>query len=171
MPNSGLPWPRLVAALFALATAALGATVSIEAQPIVLLAGLAAMLAAGAGAGFGQWTQPGPPACSQLAAGTNVIALIQPGAGPLLVPVQSACGMRRIEHVSSATHGPRWVRSGSDAQKYEPRAGVETWSWRRTPKPATVPADAVDPVRAAPPPTPEAVAEIEAGTEHDAIAS
>ena len=37
--------PRLVTALFALATAALGATVAIEAQLIVLLAGLAAMLA------------------------------------------------------------------------------------------------------------------------------
>jgi hypothetical protein len=36
---------RLVTALFALATAALGATVAIEAQLIVLLAGLAAMLA------------------------------------------------------------------------------------------------------------------------------
>ena len=42
----GPVWPRLVTALFALATAALGATVAIEAQLIVLLAGLAAMLAA-----------------------------------------------------------------------------------------------------------------------------
>ena len=42
----GPVWPRLVTALFALATAALGATVAIEAQLIVLLAGLAVMLAA-----------------------------------------------------------------------------------------------------------------------------
>jgi low temperature requirement protein LtrA len=42
----GPVWPRLVTALFALATAALGVTVAVEAQLIVLLAGLAAMLAA-----------------------------------------------------------------------------------------------------------------------------
>jgi low temperature requirement protein LtrA len=42
----GPVWPRLVTALFALATAALGTAVAIEAQLIVLLAGLAAMLAA-----------------------------------------------------------------------------------------------------------------------------
>jgi low temperature requirement protein LtrA len=42
----GPAWPRLVTALFALATAALGATVAIEAQLIVLLAGLAGLLAA-----------------------------------------------------------------------------------------------------------------------------
>jgi low temperature requirement protein LtrA len=40
----GTPWPRLAAALFALATAALGATVSIEAQLVVLLAGLTGLL-------------------------------------------------------------------------------------------------------------------------------
>ena len=40
----GTPWPRLAAALFALATAALGATVSIEAQLVVLLAGLVGLL-------------------------------------------------------------------------------------------------------------------------------
>ena len=40
----GTPWPRLAAAVFALATAALGATVSIEAQLVVLLAGLVVML-------------------------------------------------------------------------------------------------------------------------------
>jgi low temperature requirement protein LtrA len=40
----GTPWPRLAAAPFALATAALGATVSIEAQLVVLLAGLVGLL-------------------------------------------------------------------------------------------------------------------------------
>jgi low temperature requirement protein LtrA len=59
----GPAWPRLVAALFALATAALGATVSIEAQLIVLLAGLAAMLAAGRLRGASaSGAQPGQPA-------------------------------------------------------------------------------------------------------------
>jgi low temperature requirement protein LtrA len=42
----GPGWPRLVTAGFALATAALGATVSTEAQLVVLLAGLVVMLAA-----------------------------------------------------------------------------------------------------------------------------
>lgn len=42
----GPAWPRCAAALFALATAALGATVAIEAQLAVLLAGLVAMLGA-----------------------------------------------------------------------------------------------------------------------------
>jgi low temperature requirement protein LtrA len=40
----GTPWPRLAAAPFALATAALGATVSIEAQLVLLLAGLVGLL-------------------------------------------------------------------------------------------------------------------------------
>ncbi len=44
--GTGLAWPRCAAAGFCLATAALGATVSIEAQLTVLLAGLAALLAA-----------------------------------------------------------------------------------------------------------------------------
>ena len=42
----GSAWPRYVTAVFALATTALGATVAIEAQLAVLLAGLVAMLAA-----------------------------------------------------------------------------------------------------------------------------
>jgi low temperature requirement protein LtrA len=42
----GPVWPRLVTAGFALATAALGATVSIEAQLLVLLAGIVVLLAA-----------------------------------------------------------------------------------------------------------------------------
>jgi low temperature requirement protein LtrA len=42
----GPAWPRYAAAVFALATTALGATVAIEAQLAVLLAGLVAMLAA-----------------------------------------------------------------------------------------------------------------------------
>jgi low temperature requirement protein LtrA len=41
----GTPWPRLATAAFALAAAALGATVAVEAQLAVLLAALVAMLA------------------------------------------------------------------------------------------------------------------------------
>ena len=53
----GPAWPRLVTAGFALATAAIGAAVAIEAQLIVLLAGLATMLGAES-----LWSRPGPPA-------------------------------------------------------------------------------------------------------------
>jgi len=49
--------PRLITAGFALATAAIGAAVAIEAQLIVLLAGLATMLGAES-----LWSRPGPPA-------------------------------------------------------------------------------------------------------------
>ena len=60
----GPVWPRLVTALFALATAALGATVAIEAQLIVLLAGLAAMLAAERVAAIGAVHEGRPGAAS-----------------------------------------------------------------------------------------------------------
>jgi low temperature requirement protein LtrA len=58
----GRGWLRFATAVFALATTALGATVAIEAQLAVLLAGLVAMLAAerhrnaGARAGAGGWS-------------------------------------------------------------------------------------------------------------------
>ncbi len=57
----GPPWPRLAAAVFALATAALGATVSIEAQLVVLLAGLVVMLSRGSAAGRPGATGPDQP--------------------------------------------------------------------------------------------------------------
>ena len=65
---------------------------------------------------------------------------------------------------------PEMGRIWSDAHKYQLWARVETLVLEAHAKAGTVPAEAVDPVRAAPPPTPEAVAEVEAVTEHDVIA-
>src|SRR3954465_2961645 len=61
-------------------------------------------------------------------------------------------------------------RVWSDAHKYELWCKVETLVLEAHAKAGTVPADAVEPVRAAPPPSPERVAEIEATTQHDVIA-
>src|SRR3954466_1281686 len=61
-------------------------------------------------------------------------------------------------------------RVWSDAHKYELWCKVETLVLEAHAKAGTVPAEAVDPVRAAPPPTAERVAEIEATTQHDVIA-
>ncbi len=65
---------------------------------------------------------------------------------------------------------PEMGRIWSDAHKYQLWARVETLVLEAHAKAGTVPAEAVDPVRAAPPPTPEAVAEVETVTEHDVIA-
>src|SRR6201994_1608019 len=61
-------------------------------------------------------------------------------------------------------------RVWSDAHKYELWCRVETLVLEAHARAGTVPASAVGPVRSAPPPTPEAVAAIEAVTEHDVIA-
>lgn len=71
-----------------------------------------------------------------------------------------------IERYTRPEMGQIW----SDAHKYQLWARVETLVLEAHAKAGTVPAEAVDPVRAAPPPTPEAVAEVEAVTEHDVIA-
>jgi adenylosuccinate lyase len=65
---------------------------------------------------------------------------------------------------------PEMGRVWSDAHKYELWCRVETLVLEAHVKAGTVPAEALDPVRAAPPPTPERVAEIEATTQHDVIA-
>ncbi|QBI56537.1 adenylosuccinate lyase [Streptomonospora litoralis] len=65
---------------------------------------------------------------------------------------------------------PEMGRVFSDAHKYELWCRVETLVLQAHAADGTVPADAVDPVRAAPPPTAERVAEIEAVTQHDVIA-
>ena len=65
---------------------------------------------------------------------------------------------------------PEMGRVWSEAHKYELWCRVETLVLEAHAKAGTVPADAVEPVRRAAPPTPEAVAEIEAVTEHDVIA-
>src|ERR1700745_2480995 len=65
---------------------------------------------------------------------------------------------------------PKMGRVWSEAHKYELWCRVETLVLEAHAKAGTVPAEVVEPVRSAPPPTPEAVAEVEAVTEHDVIA-
>jgi adenylosuccinate lyase len=65
---------------------------------------------------------------------------------------------------------PEMGRVWSEAHKYELWCKVETLVLEAQARAGTVPADSVAPVRAAPPPTPEAVARIEAVTGHDVIA-
>lgn len=65
---------------------------------------------------------------------------------------------------------PEMGRVWSETHKYELWCRVETLVLEAHAAAGTVPADAVEPVRQAPPPTPEAVAEIEATTQHDVIA-
>src|SRR3984957_3727587 len=66
---------------------------------------------------------------------------------------------------------PEIGRVWSEAHKYELWCRVETLVLEAHARAGTVPADAVGPVRAAPPPTPEAVAEGGAGTGQDGLAS
>jgi adenylosuccinate lyase len=65
---------------------------------------------------------------------------------------------------------PEMGRVWSEAHKYELWCRVETIVLEAHAEAGTVPADAVAPVAAAPPPTPEAVAAVEAVTQHDVIA-
>jgi adenylosuccinate lyase len=65
---------------------------------------------------------------------------------------------------------PEMGRVWSEAHKYELWCQVETIVLAAHAAAGTVPADAVEPVRAAAPPTPEAVAAVEAVTQHDVIA-
>ena len=65
---------------------------------------------------------------------------------------------------------PEMGRVWSEAHKYELWCQVETLVLEVHAAAGTVPADCVEPVRKATPPTPEAVAEIEAVTQHDVIA-
>ena len=65
---------------------------------------------------------------------------------------------------------PEMGRVWSEAHKYELWCQVETLVVEVHAEAGTVPSSAVEPVRAAAPPTPEAVAEIEAVTQHDVIA-
>ncbi len=58
----------------------------------------------------------------------------------------------------------------SDAHKYELWCRIELLVLEAHAAAGTVPGDAVEPVRNAPPPTPEAVAAVEAVTDHDVIA-
>jgi adenylosuccinate lyase len=65
---------------------------------------------------------------------------------------------------------PEMGRVWSEAHKYELWCQVEILVLEAHARAGTVPAYAVAPVRSAPPPTPEAVAAVEAVTEHDVIA-
>ena len=71
-----------------------------------------------------------------------------------------------IERYTLAGMGRVW----SEAHRYELWARIETLVLAAQARAGTVPADAVAPVAAAPPPTPEAVAAYEAVTGHDVIA-
>jgi adenylosuccinate lyase len=71
-----------------------------------------------------------------------------------------------IERYTLPEMGKVW----SEAHKYELWCRVETIVLEAHAAAGTVPADAVEAVRAAPPPTPEAVAAVEAVTQHDVIA-
>jgi adenylosuccinate lyase len=65
---------------------------------------------------------------------------------------------------------PEMGRVWSDAHKYELWCRVEVLVLEAHARAGAVPAEVVEPVRNAPPPTPEAVAEVEAVTDHDVIA-
>ena len=65
---------------------------------------------------------------------------------------------------------PAMGRIWGEEHKYELWCRVETLVLEAHARAGTVPEDSVSPVRAAPPPTPQAVAELEAVTGHDVIA-
>jgi adenylosuccinate lyase len=65
---------------------------------------------------------------------------------------------------------PEMGRVWSDAHKYELWCEVERLVVEAHAAAGTIPADVVAPIRDAPPPTPERVAEVEAVTQHDVIA-
>jgi adenylosuccinate lyase len=65
---------------------------------------------------------------------------------------------------------PEMGRVWSDAHKYELWCRVEVLVLEAQARAGTVPAESVEPVRSAPPPTPEAVTAVEAVTDHDVIA-
>ncbi len=73
-------------------------------------------------------------------------------------------------HVIERYTLPEMGRIWSEAHKYELWCRVETLVLEAHARAGTVPADSVEPGRNAPPPTPEAVAAVEAVTQHDVIA-
>src|SRR5215470_11576785 len=78
--------------------------------------------------------------------------------------------LRDNGHVIERYTLPEMGRIWSREHKYQLWCRVETLVLEAQVSAGTVPADAVGPVRAAPPPTPEAVAAAEAVTDHDVIA-
>jgi adenylosuccinate lyase len=75
-----------------------------------------------------------------------------------------------MEHVIGRYTLPQMGRVWGEAHKYELWCRVELLVLEAHARAGTVPASSVAPVRAAPPPTPEAVAAQEAVTDHDVIA-
>src|SRR3712207_3022307 len=84
--------------------------------------------------------------------------------GPTSRPTRTGAPM--IERYTLPEMGRVW----SDQHKYELWCRVETLVLEAHAAAGRVPADVVEPVRTAPPPTPERVAEIEETTQHDVIA-
>ena len=78
--------------------------------------------------------------------------------------------MRENGHVIERYTLPEMGRVWSEAHKYELWSQVETLVLAAHARAGTVPAESVEPVRQAPPPTPAAVAAVEAVTDHDVIA-
>jgi len=78
--------------------------------------------------------------------------------------------VRQDEPVIERYTRPEMGRVWSEASKYAGWCRVETLVLEAHAAAGTVPADVVEPVRAAAPPSPEAVAAIEATTQHDVIA-
>jgi adenylosuccinate lyase len=78
--------------------------------------------------------------------------------------------MSEDSHVIERYTLPEMGRIWSEAHRYELWCQVETLVLAAHARAGTVPADCVEPVRKAPPPSPEAVAAVEAVTDHDVIA-
>src|SRR5215831_14210242 len=89
----------------------------------------------------------------------------RPGPGPA-----PAAAYGRMGHVIGRYTLPEMGNVWSEAHKYELWCQVETLVLEAHAAAGTVPAASVAPVRAAPPPAPEAVAAYEAVTDHDVIA-
>jgi adenylosuccinate lyase len=75
-----------------------------------------------------------------------------------------------MEYVIERYTLPEMGQVWSEAHRYELWCRVETLVLEAHARAGTVPAESVEPVRQAPPPSPEAVAAAEAVTEHDVIA-
>ena len=89
---------------------------------------------------------------------------------PVRPPVRLAGAMRQDRDVIERYTLPEMGHVWSEAHKYELWTQVETLVLAAHAEAGTVPQDAVAPVAAAAPPTPEAVAGLEAVTGHDVIA-
>jgi len=78
--------------------------------------------------------------------------------------------MSKDRHVIERYTLPEMGQIWSETHKYELWCRVETLVLAAQARAGTVPADSVEPVRNAPPPTPDAVAAVEATTDHDVVA-